>query len=140
MQAWHWAMVVFGAVVTGAVVVAVMELRATLRETREFLRTTGARLNTTLDQTNEALTHINHAARSVDQGAERVRELAGRLSDFSAAVGHAGQTVRNVAFASAAIVPAVLAAWKTFFTGEKAERHEPDKAPDREKPAPVQPD
>jgi hypothetical protein len=119
MEAWHWAIVVLAAVVTGAVVMAVIELRATLRETREFLRTTGTRLNTTLDQASEALTHINSAARSVDQGAERVRDLATGLSEFGAAVGNAGQTVRTIALTSAAIIPAALAAWKTFFTGGK---------------------
>ena len=119
MEIWQWVLLALAAIVTGAIVIAVLELRSTLRETRAFLKSTGTRLDATLSRAEEALGHFNHAARSVDQGAERVRDLAIGLSEFGAAFSQAGKTVRTIAMTAAALVPAGLAAWKTFFSREE---------------------
>ena len=129
MEIWQWVLLALAAIVTGAIVIAVLELRSTLRETRAFLKTTGARLDSTLSRAEEALGHVNNAARSVDQGAGRVRDLAAGLSEFGAAFSQAGKTVRTVAIAAAALVPAAMAAWKTFFSREE---YRPTDHPERQ--------
>jgi ABC-type transporter Mla subunit MlaD len=115
METWQAILLVLVALLVAPGVLALLELRTTLRELRVFLQDTGGRLNRTLDEAGKALQDLNRASASVQQGAERLRVLVDDLAGFGAAIHSVGDGIRRF---SDGVLPALLAGLRAWFSGE----------------------
>ena len=86
METWQIILLVLVALLAIPGMLALLELRSTLKELRVFLQDTGGRLNRTLDEAETTLQNLNRASASVQHGADRLRDLAENLAGFGTAV------------------------------------------------------
>ncbi len=109
MESWGLAVLVLAAVLVGATIPALVQLRATLRAMQTSLERSGARLD-------EALGAATATARRIDALAVRL-ESGGRIEQLVEGVATVGQlvsqlraTLRIASAVGAAVAPAVAAA------------------------------
>ena len=114
MEIWQAILLVLVALIVVPAVLALLELRTTLRETRVFLQDTGGRLNRTLDEAGHALQDLNKASASVQEGVEHFRHLATDLAGFSTALHAAGDGIQRF---TDGLLPAMLQGLRTWFSG-----------------------
>ena len=96
METWQIILLVLVALLAVPGMMALLELRKTLKELRVFLQDTGGRVNQTLDEARTALHDLNRASASVQQGADRLRELAENLAGFGSAVNSISVGIRRI--------------------------------------------
>jgi ABC-type transporter Mla subunit MlaD len=121
MEIWQAILLVLLALLVVPGVLALVELRTTLREIRVFLQDTGGRLNHTLEQTGKVLEDLNRASASVQQGADRLSALTEELAGFGTAVHAVGDGIRRF---SEGVVPALLDGLKNWFSPRREEEEE----------------
>ena len=121
METWQAILLVLVALIVVPGVLALLELRTTLREIRVFLQDTGGRLNHTLDEAGKALQDLNRASASVQEGAERLRGLVDDLAGLRVAVHSVGDGIRRF---SDGVVPALLDGVRSWFAGDEPEEDE----------------
>ena len=96
METWQIILLVLVALLAVPGMLALLELRKTLKELRVFLQDTGGRVNQTLDEARAALHDLNRASAAVQQGADRLRELAENLAGFGSAVNSISVGIRRI--------------------------------------------
>jgi uncharacterized protein YoxC len=96
METWQIILLVLVALLAVPGMLALLELRKTLKELRVFLQDTGGRVNQTLDEARAALHDLNRASAAVQQGADRLRELAENLAGFGSAVNSISAGIRRI--------------------------------------------
>ena len=103
------ALVVLAAVLLGAALPALVQLRATLKT----LERTGARLDATLVSTGALAVRLEGLVAKVDRDGRVERVLDG-VADATGLVTRFGDTVRMASAVGAAVAPAVVAAVQAF--------------------------
>lgn len=116
MEAWQIILLTLVALLAIPGMLALLELRSTLRELRVFVQDTGGRLNQTLEEARKALEDLNRASASVQQGADRLRELAEDLAGFGSAVSSVSEGIRKL---SDGLLAGLGAAIRSLFTREE---------------------
>ena len=118
METWQAILLVLVALLAIPGMLALLELRKTLKELRVFLQDTGGRLNQTLDEARHALEDLNKASAAVQQGADRLRSLTEDLAGFGSAVRSVSDLIRKV---TDGVVGSVVDGLRSLFVREKEE-------------------
>ena len=122
------AVVVLVAVLVGAAVPALLQLRRTLRAAETFLETTGARLNHTLDEASGAAAKIQRVAGHFEGGVAELQKLLGTAGSVADSLGELREALRGILGGIATIGPAIAGAIQamagrvTAGRGERPER------------------
>jgi hypothetical protein len=120
--------IVLVAVLVGAAVPALLQLRRTLRAAETFLETTGEHLNHALDEVSEAGAKIRLAAGHVEGGAAELQKLLGAAGSVSDSLGELREALRGILGVASTIGPAIagaihaVAGRVTAGRGERSER------------------
>jgi ABC-type transporter Mla subunit MlaD len=104
------AVVVLMAVLVGAAVPALLQLRRTLRTAEAFLETTGVRLNHVLEETSDAAAKIHLVAGDIEGGVAELRKLLGAASAAADSLGELRESLRGILGGVLAIGPAIAGA------------------------------
>ena len=128
-----WVLVALVAVLFGAAIPALLQLRRTLKAAEETLEVTGRHVNEALDQLSITLERVNRAANELESGVTRVSSLLAALSGIGDALSRVRQTVGTVASLGSIVGGALLAA---FGLRSSDSGKEPDR---QESPEPVEP-
>ncbi|BDG04762.1 hypothetical protein [Anaeromyxobacter oryzae] len=112
-ESWGTALLVLGAVLVGAAIPVLVQLRATLRAMDETLRRSGARLDEALAATVVAAGRIDALVVRLQEGG-RIEQLVDGVADVSRMVSQLRDTLRVASAVGAAVGPAVAAAIHAF--------------------------
>jgi len=127
-----WVLVALAAVLVGAAVPALLQLRRTLKAAEQTLETTGARVNETLAGLTTTLNQVNRAAGELERGVGQVSSLLQALGGIGDALVKVRSSVGAVASIGSVVGGAILAA---LGIGPRKHRDEPDpEAPVRDEP------
>jgi len=128
-----WVLVALAAVLVGAAIPALLQLRRTLKAAEETLDSTGRRANEALDRLTITLERVNRAADEVERGVSRVSSLLNALGGIGDTLSRVRQTVGTVASLGSIVGGALLAAFglRSRDSGKEADR--------QESPEPVEP-
>jgi hypothetical protein len=113
MESWGIALVILAAVLVGAAIPVLVQLRATLRAMEKTLQRSGARLDEALGATTAAAGRIDALVVRLEEGG-RVEQLLDGLTAVSGMVSQLRDTVRVASAVGAAVGPAVAAAVRAF--------------------------
>jgi uncharacterized protein YoxC len=113
MESWGTALVVLAAVLVGAAIPVLVQLRATLRTMEKTLQRSGARLDEALGATTAAAGKIDALVVRLEKGG-RIDQLLDGVADVSRMVNQLRDTVRVASAVGAAVGPAVAAAVRAF--------------------------
>jgi ABC-type transporter Mla subunit MlaD len=102
--------VVLMAILVGAGVPALLQLRRTLRTAETFLETTSAHLNRALDEASEASAKLRLAAGRVERGAAELQKLFGAAGSVADSLGELRESLRGILGVAATIGPAIAGA------------------------------
>ena len=111
--------VVLAAVLVGALVPALLQLRRTLRKAEETLEGTGSRLNRVLDELAITTSRINQLGPEFRDRKERVKELLDSIVDLSQPLRQARASLGRTVAMIGALGPAIAAAVKAFLAKEE---------------------
>lgn len=106
-----WVLVALVAVLVGAVVPVLLQLRKTLKVAEDTLETTGRHVNQALDQLSLTLERVNSAADELDSGVKKVSSLLAALGSVGDALSKVGSTFGTVASLGSIVGGALLAAF-----------------------------
>jgi len=113
MESWGIALVILAAVLVGAAIPVLVQLRATLRAMEKALQRSGARLDEALGATTAAAGRIDALVVRLEEGG-RIEQLLDGLTAVSGMVTQLRDTVRVASAVGAAVGPAVAAAVRAF--------------------------
>jgi hypothetical protein len=113
MESWGTALVVLAALLVGAAIPALVQLRATLRAMEKTLQRSGARLDEALGATTAAAGRIDALVVRLEEGG-RIEQLVDGVAAVSRMVSQLRDTVRVASAVGAAVGPAVAAAVHAF--------------------------
>jgi hypothetical protein len=121
------ALVVLAAVLVGASIPALVQMRATLRAMEKTLQRSGARLDQALGATSAAAGRIDALVVRLEEGG-RIEELVDGIAAVSRMVAQLRDTVRVASAVGAAVGPAVAAAVHAFREDREVAAAEADPA------------
>lgn len=113
MESWGTALVILAAVLVGAAIPVLVQLRATLRVMEKTLQRSGARLDEALGATTAAAGRIDALVVQLEEGG-RIEHLVDGVAALSQMVSRLQDTVRVASAVGAAVAPAVAAAVHAF--------------------------
>jgi hypothetical protein len=113
MEGWGIALVVLAAVLLGAAIPVLVQLRATLRAMEKALQRSGARLDEALGATTTAAGRIDGLVVRLEEGG-RIEQLVDGIAAVSRMMSQLRDTVRVASAVGAAVGPAVAAAVHAF--------------------------
>jgi len=113
MESWGIALVVLAAVLVGAAIPVLVQLRATLRAMEKTLQQSGGRLDKALDATIAAAGRIDALVVRLDEGG-RIEQFVDGVAAMSRMVSQLRDTLRVASAVGAAVGPAVAAAVHAF--------------------------
>jgi uncharacterized protein YoxC len=105
-----WVLVAIVAVLVGAAIPVLLQLRTTLKAAEKTLETTGRHVNDALDQLSLTLERVNKAADELESGVTRVSSLLSALGGIGDALSKVRSTVGTVASLGSIVGGAFLAA------------------------------
>ena len=108
-ESWNVALLVLAAVLAGAAIPALVQVRATLREAEKAMQRSGARLDEALRAAATAAGKVNALAVRLEEGG-RMEQLVDGLAAAGRMVTQLRDTVRVASAVGAAVAPAVAAA------------------------------
>ena len=103
------------ALLVGAALPALLQLRRTLRSAEEFLHSTGRKLDRVLDEVTEATGRLNRVAGSLEEGSRAFQQVFDSAQKLARALGQAQEALRNVVTVGNALGPAVAAGARALF-------------------------
>jgi uncharacterized protein YoxC len=109
------AAVVLLAVLVGAAVPPLFQLRSTLKSVQTFLDETRPRLEAALDQATEATTRVNRAAAGIEEGMAKVRGVFDAIAALGETLENARESLRKTATVMSAIAPAIAAGFRAVW-------------------------
>jgi uncharacterized protein YoxC len=118
---WQVVAVVLLAVLVGALIPVLIQLRRTLRSAETVLQTTGPKLDRTLDEVSEAASRINQLGRSLEKDAEGLRLFTDAAAGLGRSLKQAQESLRLMTAVGAAVGPAIVAGLRSLFTPEHGE-------------------
>jgi len=133
---WQIVAVILLAVLVGALIPVLIQLRRTLQSAENVLNTTGPRLDRTLDEVSEAASRINHLGRSLEKDAEGLRVFTDAAAGLGRSLKQAQESVRVITAVGAAVGPAVAAGLRALFTPERGDEETPRPRRDDERASP----
>ena len=113
MESWGIAVVVLAAVLVGAAIPALVQLRATLHAMEKTLQRSGARLDEALGASTAAARRIDALVVRLEEGG-RIEQLVDGVAALTRMVIQLRDTVRVASAVGAAVGPAVAAAVHAF--------------------------
>ena len=113
MEGWGIALVVLAAVLLGAAIPVLVQMRATLRAMEKALQRSGARLDEALGATTAAAGRIDGLVARLEEGG-RIEQLVDGIAAVSRMMSQLRDTVRVASAVGAAVGPAVAAAVHAF--------------------------
>jgi hypothetical protein len=113
MESWGIALVVLAALLVGAAIPVLVQLRATLRAMEKTLQHSGARLDQALGATTAAAGKIEALVVRLEEGG-RIEQLVDGVAAVSRMVNQMRDTLRVASAVGAAVGPAVAAAVRAF--------------------------
>ncbi len=113
MESGGMALVVLAAVLVGAAIPALVQLRATLRATEKTLQRSGARLDEALGATIAAAARIDALVVRLEEGG-RIEQFVDGVATVGRMASQLRDTVRVASAVGAAVAPAVAAAVHAF--------------------------
>jgi len=113
MEGWGIALVVLAAVLLGAAIPVLVQLRTTLRAMEKALQRSGARLDEALGATTTAAGRIDRLVVRLEEGG-RIEQLVDGIAAVSRMMSQLRDTVRVASAVGAAVGPAVAAAVRAF--------------------------
>lgn len=102
--------VVLVAVLVGAAIPALLQLRRTLRSAETFLEKTGAHLNRALDEASEAAAKIQLVTGHIEGGVAELQKLLGAAASVAESLGELRESLRGILGGIGAIGPAIAGA------------------------------
>jgi hypothetical protein len=108
MESWSLVVAVLAAVLVGALVPVLVQLRGTLRALEATLLRSGARFDQALDKTSAVAGSIQTLATRLTEGGQ-LQRLVDDVSALSRLAGQVGDVVRIASAVGAAVGPAVAA-------------------------------
>jgi uncharacterized protein YoxC len=120
-EAAGWVVVALIAILVGAAVPVLLQLRKTLKAAEATLTTTGSKLNDALDQLSITLERVNSAADELDRGVKKMSSLIAALGSVGDALSKVRSTVGTVASLGSIVGGALLGA---FGFGSRDKRRE----------------
>src|SRR2546425_6019739 len=127
---WQIVAVVLLAVLVGALVPVLIQLRRTLQSAEHILNTTGPRLDRTLDEVSEAASRINHLGRSLEKDAEGLRVFTDAAAGLGRSLKQAQELLRVMTAVGAAVGPAIAAGLRALFAPARDDGVGPPARPD----------
>jgi hypothetical protein len=104
------------AVLVGAAVPALVQLRRTLRSAELFFEMTGPRLQRTLSDIEEAMSRLNRIGEKVEKGIEPLTPMLETARQVAGTINRARGGLRTLLAMGGALGPAALAGARAFFT------------------------
>lgn len=114
MESWVIAVLMMAAMLTGAILPLLFQLRATLRSVQRILDDGGPKLMRTLDEVQMAARQVNAIAGMVSAGSPRVNAFFEAVASLTATMNRLRDTLKVATALGAAIGPAVSAAVNAF--------------------------
>jgi hypothetical protein len=124
MESWNVALVILAAVLVGAAIPVLVQLRATLRAMEKTLQRSGSRLDEALGVTTAAAGRIDALVVRLEEGG-RIEQLVDGVAAVTRTVSQLRDTVRVASAVGAALGPAVAAAVHAFREDREAEAPTP---------------
>ena len=115
MAAWQIVAVVLLAVLVGALVPVLFQLRRTLQSAENVLNTTGPKLDRTLDEVGEAAARVNRLGKSLEKDAEGLGVFADAAAGLGRSMKQAQESLRLMTAVGAAVGPAIAAGLRALF-------------------------
>jgi len=122
-----WVLVALVAVLVGAAIPVLLQLRRTLKAAEETLVTTGRHVNEALDRLTITLERVNSAADELERGVNRVSSLLEALGGIGDMLGKVRSSIGAVTSIGSILGGALLAAFglRSRDGGKEPPRHEP---------------
>ena len=118
---WQIVGVVLLAVLVGALVPVLLQLRRTLHSAENVLNTTGPKMDRTLDEVAEAASRINVLGRTLEKDAEGLRVFTDAAAGLGRSLKQAQESLRVMTAVGAAVGPAIAAGLRSLFAQERAD-------------------
>jgi uncharacterized protein YoxC len=125
-----WVLVALAAVLVGAAVPVLVQLRKTLRTAQETLENTGGRVNAALDQLTTTLDRVNRATQKLEHGVGQVSSLLEVLGGIGDALSKVRSSIGAVTSLGSVLGGAILGALGFRSREPKAEPKAPAPAAD----------
>jgi len=125
MQPWQVFGLVLLAILVGAGVPALVQLRRTLQSAQTFLDSTGKRLDRTLDEVTDAAARINRLGKSLEKDAEGLRVFTDAAAGLGRSLKQAQESIRLVTVVGSAVGPALVAGLRELFSTPEHDRSGP---------------
>ena len=115
LATWQLIVVVLLAVLVGALVPALIQLRRTLKSAENVLQATAPRLDRTLDEVSEAAARINRLGNTLERDAEGLRVFTDAAAGLGRSLKQAQKSLHLMTAVGAAVGPAVAAGLRSLF-------------------------
>jgi uncharacterized protein YoxC len=112
-----WILVALAAILVGAVVPVLLQLRKTLQAAEQTITTTGRHVDETLVKLSETLERVNRASAELEKGVVRVSSLLEALGGVGDALGKVRASVGSMASIGASIGSVLIGALRAAFSG-----------------------
>ncbi|HEV8700881.1 MAG TPA: DUF948 domain-containing protein [Candidatus Polarisedimenticolia bacterium] len=112
---WQLVTVVLLAVLVGAAVPVLMQLRRTLRSAENVLESTAPKLDRTLEEVSEAAARINRLGKSLERDAEGLQVFTDAAAGLGRSLKQAQASLRIMTTVGAALGPAIAAGLRSLF-------------------------
>ncbi len=114
MEAWNVAVVILAAVLTGALLPVLFQLRATLHSAQAVLDGAAPKLTRALDEMALATGELRTVVAGLAQNRPQVQEFMEAVAGLTGTMNQLQSTVRTASAVGAAVGPAVAAAFQAF--------------------------
>ena len=121
MATWQIVAVVLLAVLVGAVVPVLLQMRRTLQSAENVLKSTGPKLDRTLDEVGEAAARINRLGKSLEKDAEGLGVFTDAAAGLGRSLKQAQESLRVMTAVGAAVGPAIAAGLRALFALDRGD-------------------
>jgi len=104
------------ALLVGAAIPVLVQLRQTMKTAQLFLESTGKRLDRVLDEASEATGRINRIGTEIERGAQHLKAFIDLTADLGRLAGKLRDTVQTMAAVASALGPSFAAAAHAFWS------------------------
>ena len=121
MATWQIVAVVLLAVLVGALVPVLLQLRRTLQSAENLLNAAGPRLERTLDEVGEAAARINRLGKTLEKDAEGLGVFTDAAAGLGRSLKQAQESLRVMTAVGSAVGPAIAAGVRALFAPDRGE-------------------
>ena len=115
---WQLFMLVLLAVLVGAALPVLLQLRRTLKRAEDVLESTGPKMDRTLDEVTEAAARINRLGKTLERDAEGLQVFTDAAAGLGRSLKQAQASLRIMSTVGAAIGPALAAGLRSLFASD----------------------